>query len=73
MANICEYFELNDSHLQISPLELSMCRRECSLLKTGLILVLQYGGRLLLCGQNIRCYTTQFLCNTQLYLTCPFW
>jgi len=54
MANICEYFEL---HLLV-PLSISVCTRECSLLKTGLILVLQCGGRLLLWGQNIRCYTT---------------
>jgi len=58
MANICEYFELNVVTFRFVPLSISTCTWECSLLKTGLILVLQCGGILLLCGQNIRCYTT---------------
>lgn len=58
---------------RLVPLSISACTRECSLLKTGLILLLQCGGRLLLCGQKIRSYTTHFLCNTQLYPTCHFW
>jgi hypothetical protein len=58
MANICEYFELNDSHLQISPLERLDVYKGMQFIENWFDPVFHCGGRLLLCGQNIRCYTT---------------